>query len=61
MIQYTYDNRNRPITRTDAMNQSESWTYDGMGNVLTHTDRKGQVTDISYDALNRKSLVSVQL
>lgn len=54
-IVYQYDGLNRLITRTDPLNQSESWTYYPLGEVKTHTDRKGQTTSYLYDALDRLS------
>ena len=57
---YTYDAKNRLITRTDALTHAESFVYDDADNLVSHTDRKGQVTAYSYDELNRRTQTTWQ-
>ncbi|WJI14309.1 hypothetical protein MWN52_11710 [Pseudoxanthomonas winnipegensis] len=52
-VTYTYDARDRRITRTDALSQVEKWTYDTMDRVKTYTDRRNRVTSYAYDTLGR--------
>ncbi len=52
---YTYDSRNRRISRADGLRVSESYGWDGNGNLTSHTDRRGKVAIFQYDALNRRN------
>lgn len=45
---YTYDERDRRVTRTDALGQVERWTYDKMDRVKTYTDGPAQPGDHLY-------------
>lgn len=54
---YEYDDLNRVITMTDALNHAMAQTWDGVGNKLTVTDRRGNTTTTYYDALNRPTKV----
>ncbi|MBI1394986.1 MAG: hypothetical protein GC151_03320 [Betaproteobacteria bacterium] len=57
---YTWDAKNRLITRTDALTHAESFVYDDADNLVSHTDRKGQVTACTYDELNRRTQTTRQ-
>jgi YD repeat-containing protein len=46
---------NRRISRTDALNKSESYIYDGNDNLTQYTDRRGTVDTFTYDGLNRRT------
>lgn len=53
---FTYDNMDRVLSRTDALqgsNSTETYEYDLEGNPIKFTDRRGKVTTLSYDALDR--------
>jgi RHS repeat-associated protein len=47
--------RDRLITKSDALNQAESYQYDPAGNLAFVTDRKGQVRGFTYDLLGRRT------
>ena len=55
---FGYDKRDRPISRKDALFNTETATYDGMSNLATVTDRKGQITTYQYDVLDRPSVTT---
>ena len=48
-----YDNLNRLLSTTNALNNVESLTYDVAGNKISHTDKRNNVTNYEYDGLNR--------
>ena len=50
---FTYDEVQRPLTRTNELGKSWSSSYDGNGNLLTATDPLGQTTTRTYDNVNR--------
>ncbi len=51
VTKYTYDAVGRPLTTTDALNQTETNVYDkAEGFVLSTTDRNGQVFNFTYNA-----------
>ncbi|WOB50889.1 hypothetical protein NYR97_05735 [Xanthomonas hydrangeae] len=54
-VTYTCDERDRCVTRTDALGQVERWTYDKMDRVKTYTDRRKRVTTYVYDTLGRST------
>jgi YD repeat-containing protein len=63
---YTYDNMDRILTRTDALGHQECYGtlsgstcqsgtgYDLNGNLIQYTDRRGKVTTFQYDKMNRR-------
>lgn len=52
-VTYTYDTRDRRVSRTDALDQVERWVYDTMDRVVRYTDRRTRVTTYAYDTLGR--------
>ena len=52
-ISFTYDARNRVVTRTDANGAIAEFEYDAEGNLTCTIDRKGQEITFAYDAANR--------
>lgn len=54
---YTYDSRNRALTRKDALLKTDTYVYDGNSDITQHTDRRCKVTNYTYDALNRRTFV----
>ena len=55
---YTYDQKNRPLSKTDSRGGTLAYTYDKAGNISTKTGYDGTVTNYQYDSANR--LVSEQ-
>ena len=58
IITYTYDNMDRVLTRTDALQGAtsiETYEYDKAGNLTKVIDRRGKVTVYTYDGLERKT------
>ena len=55
---YTYDLKNRPLSKTDSRGGTLAFTYDKAGNVSTKTGYDGTVTNYLYDRANK--LVSEQ-
>ncbi|MGH7934459.1 MAG: RHS repeat domain-containing protein [Candidatus Binataceae bacterium] len=53
---YSYDARNRRITRTDALGKSASYSYDNDSNLAQYTDRRGKSTVYQYDGLSRRTV-----
>ena len=51
---YTYDARNRRLTRTDALGKADSYAYDANSNLTQHTDRDGNVAAYTHDGLDRR-------
>jgi len=51
---FTYDAKDRPASRTDPLQATESYTYDGNDNLTQFTDRTGKVSTFGYDGLNRR-------
>ncbi|MBI2379309.1 MAG: RHS repeat protein [Gammaproteobacteria bacterium] len=54
---YVYDNANRLLSQTDALNRVSSYAYDALGRRIRATDPTGAATSFGYDAGD--SLVSV--
>ena len=52
-ISFTYDARNRVVTRTDANGAIAEFEYDAEGNLTRTIDRKGQEIRFTYDAADR--------
>ena len=52
-ISFTYDARNRVISRTDANGAIAEFEYDAEGNLTRTIDRKGQEITFTYDAADR--------
>ena len=50
---FTYDERNRQLTRQLPMGQTESREYDSLGRQFRMTDFKGQITQYAYDGYGR--------
>jgi RHS repeat-associated protein len=51
---YNYDERNRPMSIVDALNNTTTFTYDAAGRKKTVTRASGQVTTFDlYDGMNR--------
>jgi YD repeat-containing protein len=49
-----YDERNRPMSVTDALNNTATFKYDAAGRKASATRPNGQITTLdSYDAMNR--------
>jgi RHS repeat-associated protein len=44
-----YNTQHRPLTVTDAANQTTTMTYNGFGQIKTLTNPKGEVTTFDYD------------
>lgn len=57
LADYTYDNRHRMLTHTDANGQTTHYTYNTAGQLATVTDALARVTRYNYDG--RGYLVSV--
>lgn len=58
IITYTYDNMDRVLTRTDALQGAssvEQYEYDKAGNLTKVIDRRGKVTVYNYDSLERRT------
>ena len=53
LVSYVYDNDDRLIARTDALNHTTSLGYDAVGNKITVTDANSNVTTYAYDSRNR--------
>jgi RHS repeat-associated protein len=54
VLQYVYDEADRPVTTKDEGNtHHEIYTYDAAGNVSQFTDRNGSVVTFTYDDLNQ--------
>lgn len=52
-ITFDYDDRNRLMTRTDALGEKEVYEYDDLDRLTTLTDRKGQIFSYTYDKGDR--------
>jgi YD repeat-containing protein len=48
-----YETLDLLISRTDALNEVETYQYDPAGDLAFVTDRKGQVRGYTYDLLGR--------
>ena len=53
LVSYVYDNDDRLIARTDALNHTTSLGYDAVSNKITVTDANSNVTTYAYDSRNR--------
>jgi RHS repeat-associated protein len=49
IAQYTYNNQHRPLTYTDAANQTTTYTYDSAGQLTSETNALGETTTYNRD------------
>ncbi len=55
--EFTYNERNELVTKTNALGYTKTFTYDGNGNQVSSTDEEGNTSYVYYDALNRQVAV----
>jgi YD repeat-containing protein len=50
LVKANYNNRNQPLTITDASGRTTTYTYNGRGQVSTVTNAKNEVVTFTYDS-----------
>jgi YD repeat-containing protein len=53
VVRFSYDQKDRLLSGTDALGNKQSYTYDGADNRISATDANGGTTNYTYDRDNR--------